>query len=220
MPLSPQAYRPSSALTDVADFLADPVQAADFPQTILRFRNDRAAAEIGLETLSDDEWVAHLGRFQPLPGTLPGPFAMRYHGHQFRQYNSDLGDGRGFTFAQMTATDGRMLELGTKGSGQTPYSRFGDGRLTLKGGVREILATEMLEALNVPTSRTLSIIETGEALHRGDEPSPHPLRRDGADEPRAYPHRQFPAARLRTRRGGDEAAGRLCPEAFLRRGIG
>lgn len=121
---------------------------------------------------------------------------MRYHGHQFRHYNSDLGDGRGFTFAQMTARDGRLLELGTKGSGQTPYSRSGDGRLTLKGGVREILATEMLEALNVPTSRTLSIIETGEALHRGDEP-PHPLGGDGADEPRPYPYRQLPAPRLR-----------------------
>ena len=172
MPLSPQAYRPARPLTEIADFLADPVEAADFPQTLIRFRNDRAAAEIGLETLSDEEWAAHLGRFQPLPDTLPGPMALRYHGHQFRQYNSDLGDGRGFTFAQMVATDGRLLELGTKGSGQTPYSRFGDGRLTLKGGVREILATEMLEALNVPTSRTLSLIETGEALHRGDEPSP------------------------------------------------
>ncbi|WP_267434516.1 protein adenylyltransferase SelO family protein [Sphingomonas sp. GM_Shp_1] len=172
MPLSPQAYRPARPLTEIADFLADPVEAADFPQTIIRFRNDRAAAEIGLETLSDDEWVTHLGRFSPLPDTLPGPMALRYHGHQFRQYNSDLGDGRGFTFAQMVASDGRLLELGTKGSGQTPYSRFGDGRLTLKGGVREILATEMLEALNVPTSRTLSLIETGEALHRGDEPSP------------------------------------------------
>ena len=172
MPLSPQAYRPARPLTEIADFLADPVEAADFPQTVIRFRNDRAAAEIGLETLSDKEWAAHLGRFQPLPDTLPAPMALRYHGHQFRQYNSDLGDGRGFTFAQMIATDGRLLELGTKGSGQTPYSRFGDGRLTLKGGVREILATEMLEALNVPTSRTLSLIETGEALHRGDEPSP------------------------------------------------
>ncbi|WP_294247254.1 protein adenylyltransferase SelO family protein [uncultured Sphingomonas sp.] len=172
MPVSPQAYRPSTALTEIADFIADPVAPADFPQTIIRFRNDRAAAEIGLETLTDAEWTAHLGRFQPLPDTLPGPFAMRYHGHQFRHYNSDLGDGRGFTFAQMTARDGRLLELGTKGSGQTPYSRSGDGRLTLKGGVREILATEMLEALNVPTSRTLSIIETGESLHRGDEPSP------------------------------------------------
>ncbi len=172
MPVSPQAYRPSTALTEIADFIADRVAPADFPQTIIRFRNDRAAAEIGLETLTDAEWAAHLGRFQPLLDTLPGPFAMRYHGHQFRHYNSDLGDGRGFTFAQMTARDGRLLELGTKGSGQTPYSRSGDGRLTLKGGVREILATEMLEALNVPTSRTLSIIETGEALHRGDEPSP------------------------------------------------
>ena len=65
-----------------------------------------------------------------------------------------------------------MLDLGTKGSGQTPWSRFGDGRLTLKGAVREILATEMLEALGVETSKTFSVIETGEDLHRGDEPSP------------------------------------------------
>ncbi|MEJ1538800.1 protein adenylyltransferase SelO family protein, partial [Escherichia coli] len=89
----------------------------------------------------------------------------------FRQYNPDIGDGRGFTFAQLRDGAGRLMDLGTKGSGQTPYSRFGDGRLTLKGGVREILATEMLEALNVPTSRTLSLIETGEDLVRGDEPS-------------------------------------------------
>jgi uncharacterized protein YdiU (UPF0061 family) len=67
---------------------------------------------------------------------------------------------------------GRLLDLGTKGSGQTPYSRFGDGRLTLKGGVREILATEMLEALGVNTSKTFSLIETGDALERNDEPSP------------------------------------------------
>src|SRR3546814_953742 len=57
-------------------------------------------------------------------------------------------------------------------SGRTPYSRFGDGRLTLKGGVREILAPEMLEALGVNTSKTFSLIETGEELARGDEPSP------------------------------------------------
>jgi uncharacterized protein YdiU (UPF0061 family) len=66
----------------------------------------------------------------------------------------------------------RLLDLGTKGSGQTPYSRFGDGRLTLKGGVREVLATEMLEALGVETSKSFSLIETGEALERNDEPSP------------------------------------------------
>ncbi|WP_294314897.1 protein adenylyltransferase SelO family protein [uncultured Sphingomonas sp.] len=172
MPTTPQAYRPATALLDLGNTIATPVEAADFPETRLRFRNDRAAAEVGLATLDDREWIQAFGRFQPLPGTLPQPLALRYHGHQFRQYNPDIGDGRGFTFAQMYDEAGRLMDLGTKGSGQTPYSRFGDGRLTLKGGVREILATEMLEALNVPTSRTLSLIETGEELVRGDEPSP------------------------------------------------
>jgi uncharacterized protein YdiU (UPF0061 family) len=170
--LQDTSYRPERAIEDVADFLADPVAAADFPDSILRFRNDRAAAQLGLNQLSDAQWIAHFGRFAPLPNNLPQPLALRYHGHQFRSYNPDIGDGRGFLFAQMRDDRGRLMDLGTKGSGQTPYSRFGDGRLTLKGAVREILATEMLEALGVETSRTFSVIETGEQLHRGDEPSP------------------------------------------------
>lgn len=163
---------PPPPITEIADFLADPVAPADFPETILRFRNDRAAAEIGLDRLDDVAWLRHFGRFEPLPGNLPQPLALRYHGHQFRVYNPEIGDGRGFLFAQLPDRRGRWLDLGTKGSGQTPYSRFGDGRLTLKGAVREILATEMLEALGVETSRTFSVIETGEQLHRSDEPSP------------------------------------------------
>ena len=185
MPVSP-AYRPDPRFFDLGPDYSDAVKAADFPQTILRFRNDRAAAEVGLETLTDEEWIAAFGRFDPLPGQ-PGPVAMRYHGHQFRHYNPDLGDGRGFLAAQMRETpraqaasdrvasdsaQGRLLDLGTKGSGRTPWSRDGDGRLTLKGGVREVLAAAMLEAQGVPTSRALSLIETGEALERGDEPSP------------------------------------------------
>jgi len=172
MPPSPQAYRPENAILTLGDAFYDRVRAAGFPETRLRFRNDRAAAEVGLETLSDDEWRAHFGRFAPLPGSLPEPLALRYHGHQFRVYNPEIGDGRGFTFAQLRDRTGRLMDLGTKGSGRTPWSRFGDGRLTLKGGVREVLATEMLEALGVETSRSFSLIETGEALERGDEPSP------------------------------------------------
>lgn len=99
MPVS-SAYRPDPRFIDLGPEFGDPVLAADFPQTILRVRNDRAAATVGLETLSDDEWRAHFGRFEPLPGQ-PGPIAMRYHGHQFRTYNPDLGDGRGFLAAQM-----------------------------------------------------------------------------------------------------------------------
>lgn len=168
----PAAYRPDPRLLALADWLGDPVTPAAFPETRLRFRNDRAAAQVGLAGLDDAEWIARFGRFAPLPDNLPGPLALRYHGHQFGVYNPELGDGRGFTFAQLRDRQGRLLDLGTKGSGQTPWSRRGDGRLTLKGAVREILATELLEALGVNTSRTFSVIETGEALWRGDEPSP------------------------------------------------
>ncbi|MGV3580203.1 protein adenylyltransferase SelO family protein [Brevundimonas sp.] len=187
MPVSPE-YRPDPRFSDLGPEFGDSVAPADFPETILRIRNDRAAATVGLATLTDAEWIAHFGRFQPLPGQ-PGPIAMRYHGHQFRTYNPDLGDGRGFLAAQLREIPGaqaasdrvasgsaqpesRLLDLGTKGSGTTPWSRSGDGRLTLKGGVREVLAAAMLEAQGVPTCRILSLIETGEDLERGDEPSP------------------------------------------------
>ena len=166
-------YQPDPQFPSLGEGFADPVRAADFPRTILRYRNDRAAFGVGLETLTDEAWLAHFGRFEPLPDNLDPPLALRYHGHQFRVYNPDIGDGRGFLFAQLReAGSGRLLDLGTKGSGQTPYSRFGDGRLTLKGGVREALATALLEAQGVPTSRTFSLVETGEALERTDEPSP------------------------------------------------
>ena len=174
MDANPQAarYRPATAILTLGEGFFDTVAAASFPETRLRFRNDRAAASVGLDGLSDDEWTEHFGRFDSLPDGLPHPLALRYHGHQFRVYNPELGDGRGFLFAQLYDDRDRLMDLGTKGSGQTPWSRFGDGRLTLKGGVREVLATEMLEALGVDTSRSFSLIETGEALERGDEPSP------------------------------------------------
>ncbi len=171
MPFS-SAYRPETLHDRLGPEFYDPVEAAPFPAHILRYRNERQAERLGLGALSDEEWIAHFGRFQPLPGTFPQPLALRYHGHQFRHYNPDLGDGRGFLFAQLRDADGRLLDFGTKGSGQTPWSRRGDGRLTLKGGVREALATEMLEAMGVNTSKTFSLIETGEKLMRGDEPSP------------------------------------------------
>lgn len=168
----PSPYRPDPKIASLGAKIGDAVKAADFPQTILRFRNDRWAATVGLDGLSDDAWLQHFGRFEPLPDNMPKPLALRYHGHQFRVYNPEIGDGRGFLFAQMRDGHGQLLDLGTKGSGTTPYSRRGDGRLTLKGAVREILATEMLEALGVNTSKTFSLIETGEQLMRGDEPSP------------------------------------------------
>ncbi len=172
MPVSAD-YCPEKRHARLGGEFFDVVAAAQFPRHILRYRNQRWAARVGLADLTDAEWIAHFGRFEALPGCFEAPLALRYHGHQFRHYNHELGDGRGFLFAQLRdVRDNRLLDLGTKGSGQTPWSRRGDGRLTLKGGVREALATEMLEALGVETSKSFSLIETGEALARGDEPSP------------------------------------------------
>ncbi len=158
------------ALESLGDDFYDIVAAAAFPQHCLRFRNDEVLSRLGLDgaAVSDDHLIAAFGQFQGREPFL----ALRYHGYQFGQYNPFLGDGRGFLYGQLRGVDGELYDLGTKGSGTTPYSRGGDGRLTLKGGVREVLAAEALHALGVTTSRTFSLVETGEALWRGDEPSP------------------------------------------------
>ncbi len=166
-------FKPSRNHETLGDAFFDRVEPASFPQTILRHRDQRWAERVGLDDLSEEQWLRHFGRFEPLEGSFPKPLALRYHGHQFRSYNPELGDGRGFLFGQAyDLGDGRLLDFGTKGSGKTPWSRGGDGRLTLKGGLREVLATEMLEALGVYTSKSFSLVETGEQLYRGDEPSP------------------------------------------------
>ena len=148
----------------------DEVEPAEFPQHTLRFRNDQLLTQLGLDpqNVTDAHFIAALGKFQERRPLL----ALRYHGYQFGQYNAFLGDGRGFLYGQVRGIDGELYDFGTKGSGTTPYSRSADGRLTLKGGIREVLAAEALHQMGVRTSRCLSMIETGEPLWRGDEPSP------------------------------------------------
>ena len=167
-PLLSLKYEP--AIQALGGNYYDEVLAAEFPQHILRFRNDKLLPKIGLNSqdVKDEHFIEAFGKFHYV-----GPFlALRYHGYQFGEYNPYLGDGRGFLYGQVRGIDGELYDFGTKGSGRTPYSRSADGRLTLKGGVREVLAAEMLHRHGVRTSRCLSLIETGEGLWRGDEPSP------------------------------------------------
>ena len=136
----------------------------------MRWRNDDILPTLGLEPsqVSDDDFIEAFGHFHAVRPFL----ALRYHGYQFGEYNPQLGDGRGFIYGQVRGIDNELYDFGTKGSGRTPYSRTADGRLTLKGGVREIIASEALHRMGVKTSRCLSLVETGEDLWRGDEPSP------------------------------------------------
>ena len=161
-------YEP--AFESLGDDYYDVVAAASFPLHILRFRNDELLLKLGIDPqpTQDQDFIEAFGKFESVTQFL----AMRYHGYQFGEYNPGLGDGRGFLYGQMRGIDGELYDFGTKGSGTTPYSRHADGRLTLKGGVREVLAAEALHRQGVRTSRCLSLIETGEKLWRGDEPSP------------------------------------------------
>ncbi|NJO44086.1 MAG: YdiU family protein [Cyanobacteria bacterium RU_5_0] len=167
-PFTSLTYEP--AFESLGEEYYDSVVAAEFPRHILRFRNNDLLPKLGLdpEIVTDADFVVAFGYFRDRHPLL----AMRYHGYQFGEYNPHLGDGRGFLYGQVRGGDGELYDFGTKGSGTTPYSRRADGRLTLKGGVREVLAAEMLHRMGVRTSRCLSLIETGEGLWRGDEPSP------------------------------------------------
>lgn len=148
----------------------DVVGAEEFPSHWLRFRNDLLLPLLGLDSVAvnDTDFIEAFGKFHGVRSFL----ALRYHGYQFGAYNPFLGDGRGFLYGQVRGVDSNLYDFGTKGSGRTPYSRSADGKLTLKGGIREVLAAEALHRLGVKTSRCLSLIETGESLWRGDEPSP------------------------------------------------
>lgn len=160
-----------AAIASLGNDYYDDVAAENFPQHQLRWRNNDILTRLGLnpELVSDQDFIEAFGCFAGHPQPL---LALRYHGYQFGHYNPQLGDGRGFLYGQVRGLDGELYDFGTKGSGRTPYSRGGDGMLTLKGGIREVLAAESLHRMGVRTSRCFSVVETGLKLWRGDEPSP------------------------------------------------
>ena len=94
------------------------------------------------------------------------PFAARYGGHQFGNWAGQLGDGRAISLGQVPAMDGSRWEIQLKGSGPTPYSRRADGRAVLRSSLREFLCSEAMHYLGVPTTRALSLVETGDKVVR------------------------------------------------------
>ena len=100
--------------------------------------------------------------------TIPsgiGPFAQAYAGHQFGNFTI-LGDGRALTIGEQSTPKGEIYDIQFKGSGRTPYSRGGDGRAALGPMLREYLISEAMFYLNIPTTRSLAVVETGEKVFR------------------------------------------------------
>ena len=94
------------------------------------------------------------------------PIAMAYAGHQFGGWVPQLGDGRAILLGEIIGTDGFRYDLHLKGSGQTPFSRNGDGRAWIGPVLREYILSEAMESLGIPTTRTLAAITTGETIFR------------------------------------------------------
>jgi len=131
----------------------DPTEPTPLKNPYLISFNPDAADLIGLEhgTRQDEKLVALLnGTFIPKGGS---PFAMCYAGHQFGHFVPRLGDGRAINLGK-TGT----WNLQLKGSGETLYSRMGDGRAVLRSSVREYLISEAMHALGIPTTRALALI--------------------------------------------------------------
>ncbi|CUS48096.1 MAG: hypothetical protein HLUCCO02_05945 [Idiomarinaceae bacterium HL-53] len=94
------------------------------------------------------------------------PYAAAYAGHQFGHFNPRLGDGRAITIAEAQDKDGQHWEIQLKGAGRTPFSRGGDGRSPLGPVLREYLVSESMAALDIPTTRALAAVATGEWVYR------------------------------------------------------
>ncbi len=123
-----------------------------------------ALLDLDLSALPADTLLKIATGHQPLPGSEP--LAMIYSGHQFGQYNPQLGDGRGLLLGEVVNNRGERWDLHLKGAGRTPYSRFGDGRAVLRSSIREYLCSEAMHGLGIPTTRALCVAGSAEAVQR------------------------------------------------------
>lgn len=93
------------------------------------------------------------------------PYAMAYAGHQFGNWAGQLGDGRAINLFEILHNNQRWT-LQLKGAGETPYSRTADGFAVLRSSIREHLCSEAMHYLGVPTTRSLSLVTTGDKVLR------------------------------------------------------
>jgi uncharacterized protein YdiU (UPF0061 family) len=124
------------------------------------------------------ELVAVLAGNRIVPGMAP--YAACYGGHQFGSWAGQLGDGRAITLGEVVTSAGETWELQLKGAGPTPYSRRADGRAVLRSSLRELVCSEAMHHLGIPTTRALSLVATGEPIQRDILYDGHPAYEPGA----------------------------------------
>ncbi|HLL25527.1 MAG TPA: protein adenylyltransferase SelO family protein, partial [Kofleriaceae bacterium] len=122
------------------------------------------AALLDLDATPTPELAEVLAGNRVVPGMEP--YAACYGGHQFGNWAGQLGDGRAITLGEVTNARGESWEIQLKGAGPTPYSRRADGRAVLRSSLRELVCSEAMHHLGVPTTRALSLALTGDPVER------------------------------------------------------
>jgi uncharacterized protein YdiU (UPF0061 family) len=162
------------------------VQPTAVPKPELIVLVPEVAALLDLDPTPTPELTQVLAGNRVLPGMKP--YAACYGGHQFGTWAGQLGDGRAITLAEVENARGETWEIQLKGAGPTPYSRRADGRAVMRSSLRELVCSEAMHHLGIPTTRALSLVSTGQPVNRDMLYDGHP-----ADEPGAVVCRVAPS---------------------------
>jgi uncharacterized protein YdiU (UPF0061 family) len=128
--------------------------------------------------LNSSQFLNYFSGSKLIPNSKP--YAMAYAGHQFGNWAGQLGDGRAINLGEIKAQDNQYYTIQLKGAGKTPYSRTADGLAVLRSSIREHLCSEAMHYLGVPTTRSLSLISTGDKVLRDVLYNGNPAYEQGA----------------------------------------
>ena len=173
-------------IRQVHDACYSRVQPTAVPKPEMIALVPEVAALLDLDPTPTPELTEVLAGNRVLPGMKP--YAACYGGHQFGTWAGQLGDGRAITLAEVENARGETWEIQLKGAGPTPYSRRADGRAVMRSSLRELVCSEAMHHLGIPTTRALSLVATGQPVLRDMLYDGHP-----ADEPGAVVCRVAPS---------------------------
>ena len=131
----------------------------------LAILNNELAKDLGLDfSTVNKKDLSQLFSGNSLPESA-NPIAQAYAGHQFGHFTI-LGDGRAVLLGEHLVAQKDRFDIQFKGSGRTSFSRGGDGRAVLGPMLREYIISEAINALKIPTTRSLAVVKTGEKVVR------------------------------------------------------
>jgi len=186
----------------------------------LRYLNHPLAGELRLDlSRQDSSLLADMFSGNRLPAGAE-PIAQVYAGHQFGRFSPQLGDGRALLIGEIIDCHERRRDIAFKGSGPTPFARNGDGKAAIGPMLREVLISEAMHALGIPTTRALAVVDTGETVRREKLLPGATLTRVAASHIRVGTFEYYAARgdRERVRRLADYAIARHDPELIGQQG--